>query len=347
VAGLTRRQLLAGAAVATTGVAVLGGRAEAKKREPPSTETIAGLFDGLPGDFAFKVYAPATPRTRQLDISMGADRQLFVASAIKAFVAVEALRQDDTPDVAAVIADRELTLDSSVWSFASPVFNPPNLAGTVSERTALDAMILHSDNTATDMVLKQVGPDHVRALLMSASFGSTRIPDSTRSFLGYLKGAPDYKTFMWEQLLATADEPYVNAPLNPVSTLASSASDLVSLYARALHGEFFKNAETLNQLRALFSIGDQIWVLPYPLGVTPFGKGGSFDVPGSHALCAPGAMVFDDVWVYFAFILNWPNKEPSDPTTFNAFITATGEALQLIKDSLAAPLSPGLSAATT
>jgi hypothetical protein len=58
-------------------------------------------------------------------------------------------------------------------------------------------------------------------------------------------------------------------------------------------------------------------------------------------------MVFDDVWVYCAFILNWPNKEESEPATFNAFMTATGEALQLIKGSLAAPLSPGLSPATT
>jgi beta-lactamase class A len=328
-------------------VAVLGGRAEAKKHEPPSTETIAELFDGLPGDFAFKVFAPATPRTRQLDISMDADRQLFVASAIKAFVAVEALRQDDAPDVGVAIAGRQLTLDSSVWSFASPVFNPPNLTGAVSERTALEAMILHSDNTGTDMVLKQVGPDHVRALLSSASFGSTRIPDSTRSFFGYLKDAPDYETFTWEELVATADAPFVNPPLNPVSTLASSAGDLVSLYARALHGEFFEHDETLNQLRALFSIGDQIWVLPYPLGVTPFGKGGSFDLPGFHALCAPGAMFFDDVWVYFAFILNWPGEEPSDPATFHAFINASGEALQLIKDSLAAPLSRRTSSATT
>ena len=37
------------------------------------------------------------------------------------------------------------------------MFNPPNLSGLVSQRTALEAMIMHSDNTATDMSMKQVG----------------------------------------------------------------------------------------------------------------------------------------------------------------------------------------------
>ena len=100
------------------------------------------------------------------------------------------------------ITERQLALDASVWSPDSATFNPPNLSGTVSERTALEAMILHSDNTGTDMILKLVGPDNVRALIASAGLTNTLIPDSTRSFVGYLLGAPDYLTFTWDQYVA-------------------------------------------------------------------------------------------------------------------------------------------------
>jgi beta-lactamase class A len=44
----------------------------------------------------------------------------------------------------------------------SPTFNPPHLSGKISEWTALEAMIIHSDNTGTDMILKHVGADRVR-----------------------------------------------------------------------------------------------------------------------------------------------------------------------------------------
>jgi len=285
------------------------------------------------------VFAPATTRTVELDISSNAGKQLFVASAVKVLIAVEALRQADSPDVASAIDERQLALDESVWTVGSPTFNPPNLVGKVSERTALDAMIAHSDDTATDMILNLVGADNVRALIAAAGLSNTLIADSANSFFGYVKGAPDYRTFTWERLVATAEDPFVNPPLNTTATFASSADDLVAFYPQALRGEFFEHAETLNLLRAVLAAGDLIWVVPFPLGVSSFGKGGGFDVPGFHALCAPGALFFDEVWVYFAFILNWTAADASDPATRAAFLDATAKALQLVKDSLAAPMA--------
>lgn len=97
------------------------------------------------------------------------------------FVLAEALRQADSPDVVKTITERQLALDASVWSPDSATFNPPNLTGVVTERTALEAMILHSDNTGTDMTLKLVGADNVRAFIASAGLTNTLIPDSTRA----------------------------------------------------------------------------------------------------------------------------------------------------------------------
>jgi beta-lactamase class A len=332
--GQSRRHFLTGAAVATVGAATVGVPSWAGASEPIPTDTIVRLFRKLPGAVGMKIVAPATRRRRRLEVSLNSADQLFIGSAFKTFVLAEALRQADSPEVVQTIAGRQLALDASVWTLDSQTFNPPNLAGMVSERTALEAMILHSDNTGTDMALKQVGPDNVRAFIASAGLTNTLIPDSTRAFVGYLFGAPDYLTFTWDQLNAAADDPFVNPPLNTTQTLASSADDLVSFYSRALQGEFFDHDQTLHEYRAILSIADVISHLPFPLGVSGFAKGGSIDIPGFHALCAAGGMFFDDTWVYFCFTVNWTAAAESDPATVGAWAAAGSRALQIVKDAL-------------
>jgi beta-lactamase class A len=267
-------------------------------------------------------------------VALNSSTTLFIGSAFKTFVLGEALRQADSPDVVQTLTQRQLALDASVWNLDSATFNPPNLSGTVSERTALEAMILHSDNTGTDMSLRLVGPDNVRGLIATAGLTSTRIPDSTRVFVGYLLGAADYETFTWDDLLAAADDPFVNPPLNTVQTLASSADDLVSWYSRSLQGEFFQHEQTLNEFRRILAMGDAIWLVPLPLGVSAFCKGGSIDVPGFHALCIAGGMFFDDRWVYFCLTINWDAAAATDPATVGAFVSAVSRALALAKDAL-------------
>src|SRR4051794_16503226 len=101
----------------------------------------------------------------------------------------------------------------------------PDLTGTVSERTAMEAMISHSDNTGTDMILKSASPDKVRQFIASASLNSTMIPDSTRALFAYIYGAPNYATITWDALVSLAESgtPPVHPALNDVETLASSA----------------------------------------------------------------------------------------------------------------------------
>jgi beta-lactamase class A len=184
------------------------------------------------------------------------------------------------------------------------------------------------------LCLKHTGPDKVREFIASAGLKNTMIPDSTRVFFGYLLGAKDYKAFTWEKIGAAANSPIVNPALNKVETLASSADDFVSYYSRALHGDFFKNKETLNEFRRILSLGDAIWLLPLPLGVSAFVKGGSIDVQGFHAVCAPGAMLFDDRWVYFCLTINWNAQAETDPATVSAFAAAGSKALTLVKEAL-------------
>jgi beta-lactamase class A len=328
---LSRRTLLTGAAAGVMPLAI-PQLAAASQSLPPAR--ILSLFSGLPGTVAVKIVAPPVSGKPGLLIESRASDRLFVGSAIKTFVLCEALRQSDSPDVVQRISQRQLAVDASVWSVDSATFNPPNLIGTVSERTALEAMIMHSDNTGTDMSFKQVGPRNVRSLIASAGLTNTLVPESTRVFFGYLLGAKNYKTFTWADL-AAANGPFVNPPLNTVQTMASSADDLVSYYSRAVHGKFFSHSQTLNEFRRILAIGGAIWLLPVPLGVSAFVKGGSIDVPGFHAVCVPGAMVFDDRWVYFCMTINWDANALTDPDTVNAFLAAGSRALTLVKAALA------------
>lgn len=122
--------------------------------------------------------------------------------------------------------------------------------------------------------------------------------------------------------------------LNDVETLASSANDLVSFFARALPGTFFKNQQTLQQFRRILSLGDITYMVPFPLGASVFGKAGYFDLPGQHARCIAGGMYFPDRWVYFAMILNWDAAESEDPATVAAYFQATRETIERVQNTL-------------
>lgn len=330
----SRRGFLTGAAAAI-GTMPLARQAVGQKGGM-SSEAILALFKSLPGDVTIKIFAPAANGKPEFLVESNAAKTMFVGSAIKTFILCEALRQADSPNVVQTLKTKQLSLDASVWSVDSVTLNPPNLIGKVSQRTALEAMILHSDNTGTDMSIKEVGPDRVREFIASIGLKSTTIPDSTRSLFAYLLGAKDPKAFSWEELGAAANSPMVNSPMNKVQTMTSSADDFISYYSRALHGEFFKKKETLQEFRRILAMGDAIWLLPLPLGVSAFVKGGSIDVAGFHAVCVPGGMLFDNRWVYFCLTINWYAKAETDVQTVSAFVAAGSRALTMVKEALSA-----------
>jgi beta-lactamase class A len=331
----SRREFLTGVSAAIGAMPLARSPAE-QQRPASSPDAILSLFKSLPGDVAIKIFAPAANGKPEFLVASNASKVMFVGSAVKTFILCEALRQADSPNVVQTLKATQLSLDASVWSLDSATFNPPNLIGKVSQRTALEAMIQHSDNTGTDMSIKHVGPEKVRDLIASIGLKNTMIPDSTRSLFGYMLGAKDPKSFSWEDIGAAANSSIVNSPLNKVQTMASTADDFISYYSRALQGEFFKNKETVCEFRRILSMGDAIWLMPLPLGVSAFCKGGNIDVPGFHALCATGGMLFDDRWVYFCVAYNWSAKEASDPGGANVFIAAASRALRMVKKTLSA-----------
>jgi len=300
-----------------------------------SSGRIVDLFRRLPGDKALKILVPAAAGKPEFSAQLNQTKMLFFASAIKTFVLCEALRQADSPDVESVLGAKKLTLDSSVWSLGSPTFNPPNLRGTVSERTALEAMITRSDNTATDMMFKLVGADNVRALVASQGLTNTRVPDSTRALVAYVFGAKNYKTITWDELNRLVKRNKQAHPfLNDVETLASSAGDLVTYYSRALPGEFFKHRETLSEFRRILALCDFIYLVPLPLGVSAYAKSGNADSPDFHVRSLAGGMFVGGRWAYFAFVINWYAPSAEDPKIVEKFFGAINRALSSVAHRL-------------
>lgn len=331
----SRRKFLATAATASFAAAPLTSLASEAQCDPGFADEVLRLFEALPGDKGLKIRVPGVDGGPELVIESRGNKQLFVASAIKTFVLCKALQQVDSEDVVEKIERKMLTLNDTVWSpIGSPTFNPPNLIGEVSERTTLDAMITHSDNTATDMLFKLVGADNVRKFIADAGLTKTLVPDSTRALSAYVFGAPNYKTITYDELLEILQGPLVHPLLNSVETLASSAYDLVHYYARALQGEYFKHDETLQEYRRILTQCDFIYLIPLPLGVSAYAKSGNADFPNFHARSFAGGMFVAGRWVYFAFLINWYSEEPEDKKTVDAYFAAIRYALTGIRDQL-------------
>ncbi len=304
-------------------------------RDPSGLKAeILHLFSDLPDRKAFKIWAPESESAPEFLVELNASKRMFMASTMKSLILCERLRQLDSPAVEKRIAEHELRLDESVWSPGSVILNPPDLTGLISERTAMEAMMVHSDNTGTDMVLKVVTPDAVRRFISSIGLKQTMIPDSTRSFAAYLSGVPNYKTITWDEITHLPPGPLAYPFLNDVQTFASSPEDLVSFFSRALQGHFFSHERTLFQFRRILSLGDINHLVPFPLGLSVFGKAGYADIEGSHARSIAGAVYFPSRWIYFSMVLNWDAEKAEDPETVKAFYEAIHKSISLLQQCL-------------
>lgn len=325
----------------TAGAAIPGG--DPSNPRGLAREVVA-LFQKLPGTKAMKIVVPLRRGpgwTAELDPA----RRMIVASSFKGYVLAEALRQAEAaldPRSAVALNDQlagaldtvQLTVDDSVWVPGSPVLNPPNLTGKVSERTVLEAMISHSDNTATDLALKHAGVDKVRAFIASIGLTGTQTPTSVRRFFSYLGGFPDWETTTWAELI----DPGVNFPFrplfNPVESSISTPSDFVSFYARALTGGLFIHEATTELFRYVLTTS-AVTLESMPLGTTPCQKGGSLDLVPDHVLSLAGGTYMAGRWVSFHLVLNWTDTEAGPVAEVkNPFLDTSTAIFTKIRDAL-------------
>jgi beta-lactamase class A len=251
--------------------------------------------------------------------------RLFVGSAVKTFILAQYLRDVEAGRLA---ENTQMAIDDSVRSLSSPVFL--ELTGTTPAVSVLEAMITHSDNTATDVAMAAVGADRVRALVAEAGLKQTQVPDSTRRLFSYLAGAPEGVDVGWAgmQKLAEGATGTAGRPaLNDRQTMASTAEDMVAWYRKALTGTFFTKPGTLVEFKRIQSMADSL-IHVVPPDTAAYGKGGSIDWQGFHCFCLPGQMIVGKVPVTFCFTINWTGPADGVGAIFDSYKTAIAEVLR-------------------
>jgi beta-lactamase class A len=286
-------------------------------------------FEALPGTKSFRIDVGS-----ETVASERAGVQRFVASAIKTFIVAQYLRDVEAGRLS---EDEQLPVDDSVRTLDSDVLL--NLTGTTPARSVLEAMITHSDNSATDIALARVGPDRVRQFIAEAGLQATLIPDSLRRFFSYNVGAPLGVDIGWtgEQEVVASQKLLGPArpPLNHQETLASSADDLVRYYRRALAGNFFIEPTTLAEFKRI-----HLTQFSFPPDTVGYAKGGSSDnfthsaIQDFHAICYAGQMVVGTTPVSFCFVVNWTSPTVDTAAVIPAFFEVVLGSLEIIKQSL-------------
>ena len=199
-------------------------------------------------------------------------------------------------------------------------------------------MILHSDNTGTDMVLKMVGPAEVRGVHRVGRADEHVDPGQHT----VVRRLPPRRARLPDLHLGRRS---LQRPTTLSSTLRSTRprrwrrrrTIFVSFYARALQGEFFEHDQTLNEYRAILSIGDVIWLLPVPArrqgAVSPRAAASTF--LGSTPVCAPRAACSSTTSGSTSASRSTGKRPPRRTRPrVAAWAAASSRALQLVKDSL-------------
>ena len=318
---LTAAPVLA-AAAAAPGALLPASGAAAATGDTGAIEAALARFRALPGETSYALEVDGA------DQHWGAghrpDEPLFVGSAIKTFILARYLMDVEEGRLS---EETQLAIDDGIRSLSSPVFL--NLSGTTPARSVLEAMITHSDNTATDAALREVGVERVRALVADAGLTTVQIPTSTRYLFSYLAGAPYGVDEGWagmERLAAGEMFGTPRSPMNDRETMKGSAANFVAWYARALDGEFFREPATLVEFKRIQGMADAI-ARVVPADTPAWAKGGSIEWEDFNCVCLPGQMRRGDVRTTFCFTYNWEGPSDGVPAAMGAYGTAVAGVL--------------------
>jgi beta-lactamase class A len=322
-----RRRLPVLAAAAAMVAPTIAARAQMPSGGGARLQAAIGRFARLPAASCLIVADhPAKP----WQASHQPAARLFIGSAVKTFILAQYLRDVEEGRLS---EGKQMAIDDSVRSLSSPVFL--NVSGTTPAVSVLEAMISHSDNTATDVALAAVGADRVRGLIAEAGLKSTQIPESTRRMFSYLAGAPEGVDVGWAGIQRLVEAAPASASsggparpaLNDRQTMASTAEDMVRWYRQALSGAYFKKPATLVEFKRIQAMAS-VLIHIVPADTMAHGKGGSIDWQDFHCFCIPGQMIVGKVPVSFCFTINWTGPGDGVAAMFQTYQTAIADTLQ-------------------
>jgi beta-lactamase class A len=311
------RRTLAALAVSTFAAPAI---VSAQARDPgPAVKAAIDRFAELPGASCLVIADTKEPWTA----AYKASERRFVGSALKTFILARYLRDVEE---GRLTLDRQLAVDDAHRTLNSPVFL--NLNGATTATSVLEAMITHSDNTATDIAMAAVGADRVRALIREAGLRHTDIADSMRKMFCYLAGLPAGQDAGWPKVKDLVEHPPNPRPaLNDAVTMASTADDMVSWYRQSLRSAYFKTRAMTDEFARIQAMATALPQVVPPF-IVAYGKGGSIDWQDFHCLSLPGDMVVGATHVTFCFTINWTGADSGVPEMMKKYVTAVASVLE-------------------
>jgi hypothetical protein len=278
------------------------------------------------------------------------DQQLYTASAFKAFVLAECLRQVELGQVSLA---EELRITDDVKSFArdddeKAFANKPD-DWRESVESTLEAMIGWSDNTATDMILRRIKPVRVREFIGVHRFQDVIIPDSLRRHFLRVYGKDPDGFYTYEELRNMRDHaPLKTSPFEVSERMAAPTSAFVQLYHHATTeprrdaDEYLKTNLARDAFVRILESSEPAKKLKAGLGARALQlqvKGGRLDLPPYHVGSSAGRIVFGDDsharhFLDFAIIFNTAqdtnHEEGFNERMFHAFVAANIEMLKVV-----------------
>jgi beta-lactamase class A len=150
--------------------------APAQSAQSPRLERLRARLQEMSAAFPGVMGVAVRDLSTGQELSINGDRAFPMASVYKVPIMVEVFRQIDAGRFALTdritLTDAERTLGSGVLSLMSSGLNP-----TIEDLITL--MIILSDNEATDILLKKVGPENVTATMRSFGLKSIRVDRTT------------------------------------------------------------------------------------------------------------------------------------------------------------------------
>ncbi len=235
-------------------------------------------------------------------LSHEAERPLFVGSATKTFILAAYLLAVERGEVSLT---EELAVEDAVRAPSSAVL--AGLSGTMPARFVLEAMISHSDNTATDMAVKRVGVAAVRAVIERAGLRGVVVPDSTRRMVSYLAGAAPGQDLGWDGMQAVMADRLPGPPrpiMNDRESMIAPPAALAAWYRLALSGGLFAQGGSLAEFQRISAMATALSAV-VPPHTAAYGKGGSIIWSGENALALGGQMRVAGHPASFGIALNW------------------------------------------
>ena len=150
-------------------------------------------------------------------------------------------------------------IDDAVRSPGSPVFL--NLTGTTPARSVLEAMIAHSDNTATDVAIAAVGPDAGPCHDQGGRprhRANSRVDAPPLLFSGRRPGRQRARLAGDAASQPAAPAGKARPAINDTETMGSSAEDMVRWYRTCLRAAFFAKPETFVEFKRIQAMADSL-----------------------------------------------------------------------------------------